>query len=138
MHSTSDANQEKRGITQLFACVLWIAAFLLAFHWTFLDEREAEEPLSVTAANPGDLRSPAPAKEQSAPARNPMRAAALEALHLKATPLRLDGGPDPALLPALFEAGVGSAGGPLLNAGTARFAGMTGHAFAARAPPAAA
>ncbi|WP_153020255.1 hypothetical protein [Paramesorhizobium deserti] len=138
MHLTSDANQEKRGVTQLFACVLWVAAFLFAFHWTLPDETDGEDILAVAATNPGDVRSAAPAREHSTPVQNPMRAAALEALHLKATPLRHDGGPDPALLPALFEFGMRIAGSAIVNTGMAGPAGATGHAFAARAPPAAA
>jgi len=129
--------KEKRGVTQLFVCVLWVAAALFAFHWTIPGESDAEDIRAMAAAKPGDMRSATPAREQSAPVQNPMRAAALEALHLKAAPpLRHDGGHDPALLPASFEFGIRIFGTAILDAGAARSAGMSGHAFAARAPPA--
>ncbi|PRD45123.1 hypothetical protein C5748_02555 [Phyllobacterium phragmitis] len=138
MHFTSDAEQEKRGVVPLFACVLWIAAILFAFHWAVPGENDVDDVLAIAAGNQGDMRSPVPAREQSAPAQNPMRAAALEAWHLKATPLRHDGGQDPALLPASYEFGIWNIGGAIPSRIAAPSTGIFGRAFAARAPPAAA
>ncbi|WP_147272135.1 hypothetical protein [Phyllobacterium salinisoli] len=135
MHFTDDAQQEKPGLMPLFACVLWIAAALFAFHWALPGENNTDEILALAAGNQDTLRSAAPMKEQSTPARNPMRAAALDAWHLKTAPLRLDSGHDSVLLPASSAFDTSIVGSATFGQIALRPAGISGRTLSARAPP---